>query len=214
MWIEAGMYSDEDKKKKDKSDKQKKQEEQRILEQEQKKKEAREKNDSDSILSKLEDMLEESFEEWTLSDSDIETIKKIVEKKDIDDNEVEEILQKISEIEETEDVDKYLPKDFRVTAEEYRKSLVDDVARVQTITKLNTALTILANQIVPNTWVGINIFSWYMAILDKKLIKVQENTIDINESLKKVEELKNPKTKENLSLWQRFIRFLKDIFND
>lgn len=209
MWIESWAYNEQEKKKKEKTEKQKKQDKQKVLEQERKKKEAREKNDSDDILSKLEEMLEE----WNLSENDINTIKKIVDKADISDEEIEDILEKIDEIEKTQDVDKYLPKEFRISPQDYKKSLTDNIVRVQTITKLDTALTILARQIAPDSAMGINLFSWYMVILDKKLIKIQENTIDISGSLKKVEEINNPSKQEKLSLWQRFVRFLKEIFS-
>jgi hypothetical protein len=50
-----------------------------------------------------------------------------------------------------------------------------------------------------------------MAILDKKLIKIQETHIDIKDNLEEIEEKRNPKPKK--SFWERFINFLKEIFN-
>lgn len=207
MNFEAWVKSEEEKKKKEKTEKQKKQEHLKIIEQEKIKKEAREKKESDDVLNKLEDMLEE----WILSESDLSTIKNIVEKADISEEEIEDILEKIEEIEKTEDVDKYLPQEFRITSEDYKQSLSDDIKRLQTITKLDAWLTILAQHIAPDASMGLNLFSWYMAILDKKLIKIQENTIDVKDSLKTIEEKKYPNKK--LSFWEKLIKFLKEMFN-
>ncbi len=207
MNFEAWSKAEEERKKKEKSEKQKKEDQLKILEQEKRKKEARDKKESDDILNKLEDMLEE----WELSEQDLNTIKNIVEKADITEDEIEDILEKIEEIEKTEDVDKYLPQEFRITSEDYKQSLTDDIKRLQTITKLDAWLTILAQHIAPDASMGLNLFSWYMAILDKKLVMLQENTIDVKDSLKSIEEKKNPSKK--LSFWERFKAFLKEMFN-
>ena len=208
MVFEAWKLADDEKKRKEKTEKQKKQEAQKILEQEKRKKEAREKNDKskdNEILSKLEDMLEE----WNLSSEDINKIKDIVDSSDVSDDEIENILEKIDEIENTEDVDKYLPQEFRITWEDYKQSLTDDIKRIQTITKLNTALTILVEHITPDSSMWMNLFSWYMAILDKKLITIQENTIDVKDCLQKVEDKKNPPKK--LSLWENIKEFFREM---
>jgi DNA repair exonuclease SbcCD ATPase subunit len=207
MNFEAGKIAEDEKKKKEKSEKEKKQESLKIEKQEKIKKEAREKKESDEILHKLEDMLEE----WNLSEKDLNTIKQIVENADITEEEVEEILEKIEEIEKTQDVDSYLPAEFRITSEDYKQSLTDDIKRIQTITKLDAWLAILAQHIAPDASMWLNLFSGYMAILDKKLVKIQENTIDVKDSLKNIEDKKHPKPK--LSLWTRFLNFVKEMFN-
>jgi hypothetical protein len=48
-----------------------------------------------------------------------------------------------------------------------------------------------------------------MAVLDKNLIIIQENNIDIKNSLEKIEEVKNPK--KTLSLWEKITEFFKDL---
>jgi hypothetical protein len=53
----------------------------------------------------------------------------------------------------------------------------------------------------------LNLFKWYLLALDKNLVKLQENHIDIKESLVEIDEKNN-----KLSLWQRFVKFLKEIF--
>jgi len=206
MGFEAGIKAEEEKKKKEKSEKQKKAEMQKIIEQEKKKKEAREKNDKSKdkeILNKLENMLEE----WNLSDDDLSKIKDIVKNVDISDDEIEEILEKIDEIEQTEDIDKYLPQEFRVSSEDYKQSITDDIKRLQTLTKLNTGLTILSEQINPDSSMWMNLFSGYMVLLDKKLITIQENNIDVKNSLQKVENKKFPPKK--LTFWESIIDFFK-----
>jgi hypothetical protein len=81
-----------------------------------------------------------------LSLDQVQLIEKIIKNDEISQEQIDEILEKIDEIEKTENIDKYLPKEFRITSEEYKKALNDDIFRLQTITKINTALTILADQ--------------------------------------------------------------------
>jgi hypothetical protein len=62
-------------------------------------------------------------------------------------------------MEDLKDVDKYLPAELRITKEDYSKAMTDDIFRVQTMTKLDTALTIIGQQIVPDSSAGVNLFS-------------------------------------------------------
>jgi inorganic pyrophosphatase len=64
---------------------------------------------------------------------------------------VEIIFQKIDEIENIENIDEYLPKEYRITKEEYKNALSNDIFRVQIITKINVALSIIYNQIKPES---------------------------------------------------------------
>ncbi len=205
MRFEAGVKAEEEKKKKEKSEKQKKQDTQKILEQEKIKKELREKKEDSDVLHRLEEMLED----WELSQDEIKELKEMVDRVDISEDQIEEILEKIWEIEEIEDVDKYLPSEFRITSQEYKKSLTDDIVRIQTLTKLWSWLSILSNQINSDSWVWMNLFSWYMIILDKKLVKIQENTIDVKSSLQKIEDKKHPLKK--LSFWESVKDFFREI---
>jgi hypothetical protein len=50
-----------------------------------------------------------------------------------------------------------------------------------------------------------------MVILDKKLVKVQENTIDVKDSLEQIEYKKHPKRK--LSLWEKIKLFFKEMIS-
>jgi hypothetical protein len=62
---------------------------------------------------------------------------------------IEVIFQKIDEIENMEKIDEYLPKEYRITKEEYKKALIDGIFRTQMLTKIDVALTIIYNQINP-----------------------------------------------------------------
>ncbi|MBT3728556.1 hypothetical protein HOF65_05415 [bacterium] len=52
-----------------------------------------------------------------------------------------------------------------------------------------------------------------MTVLDKNLVLVQENTIDIKDNLKEVDEKKHGKKIDMRSLWEKIVDFLKDIFS-
>ncbi len=152
--------------------------------------------------------LKELVEKWVISK---ETVDKVISWKDISEEEIKEIFEKIDEIEELKDVDNYLPQNLRITKEDYLKAVNDDIFRVQTITKIDSALTLLSNQANPDSAMGLNLFSWFLAILDKNLIKIQENTIDVKDSLKSID-IKKWLYKDKRTKWQKFLDFLREIF--
>lgn len=154
--------------------------------------------------------LKELLEYWVISS---ETADKIISGINISNEEIAKIFEKINEIEDVKDVDKYLPKELRITHEQYVKALSDDIYRVQTITKLNSALTLLANQINPDSFTWLNLFSGFITILDKNLIKIQENTIDIKNELIEIDEKKFWKKLDTRSFLQKIIDFIKELFN-
>lgn len=211
MGIEVWVLKDSENKKKKLDEKQIAEEVIKQKKIEVKNKEIRENIKAEEALNTMKEMIND--EDLDLSLNQVNLIKKVIENDDISQNDIDEILEKIDEIEKTEDVDKYLPKEFRITWEEYKKALNNDIARTQTITKINTALTILANQVLGETSMWLNLFSGYMAMLDKKLIKIQENHIDIKDNLVEIDEHKNPKKQDSLSLWDRFMKFLKELFS-
>jgi len=98
--------------------------------------------------------------------------------------EITNILDKIKEIESIPDVDKYLDKKYRITPNEYKKSLTDKKQRDKTLQKLNTALNIIAQQLCSAD--DLLFFFTGYNILDKNIKKIQENHIDIKESLEKI----------------------------
>ena len=208
MGVEAWALKDSEDKKKKLDKKQLADREAKQKEKQAKSKEIRENIKADEALNRMKEMVND--EDLELSLDQVQTIEKIISWDEISEETIKEILEKIDEIEDTEDVDKYLPKESRITWEEYKKALTDDVFRIQIITKLDTALTILANQINPDSSAWLNLFSGYMAVLDKRLIKIQENHIDIKDNLKEVEENRLWKKEDNRSLWQKIIDFIKE----
>lgn len=200
-----------------------------INEEEKKKSKLTEKEKSDNLKKKLEHEkikekisveveaenkifdLKELVEKWIISK---ETAKKVTSWENIDEEIINEIFKKIDEMEEIKDIDKYLPANLRINHEEYLKALHDDIFRVQTLTKLDSALIILARQINPNSSMWVNLFSWFLTVLDKNLITVQEHTIDVKNSLKEVDERKFWVNKDKRNFLQKIIDFVKDIFRN
>jgi len=128
----------------------------------------------------------------------------------INKTEIEEIFTKINEIEEIENIDKYLPKEFRITKEEYIQALENKLHRIQTITKLDLALNFIVQEIEPWNFVWwINVFWSFLTVLDNNLKKIQENTIDIKDSLTKIDKENQI---DNRSLWQKILDFLIKLF--
>ena len=154
-------------------------------------------------LHKLHDLVDE----WVLTKQQAEHI---ADWEELTQDDVQEIFEKIDQMEDLKDVDKYLPAELRITKEDYSKAMTDDIFRVQTITKLNTALTVIWQQIVPDSSAWVNLFSWFLSVLDKNLVLLQENTIDVKDNLNEIHEKKFPKPK--LSLWSSFLNFIKELF--
>ena len=203
MPIESGKYKEEEKKKKKISEKEKTFEKKKKLDLNKNKEKFKNSENSEKELNKLKTLLEE----WKLDESTKQLIEKIVESDSISAEEIQEIFDKIDEIENDDNISKYLPQEFRITKDEYKKSLTSDIVRLQTLIKLSTALTILSNQINPDSSMWLNLFSGFIAVLDKNLIKIQENNIDIKNSLQKVENKKKPPKK--LTLWESIKEFFK-----
>ncbi len=209
MWVEAWIYKDSEDKKKKLDRKTKLYDNKKSVERDRNNKKLREYIKAEEALNKVKDMINDKDLELSLDQ--VQMIEKVISSDDISEEMVEEILEKIEEIEKTEDIDKYLSKEYRITKEEYKKAINNDVFRVQIITKLDSALTILANHVVWDASTWLNLFSWYIAMLDKKLIKIQDNHIDIKDNLEYVESKRNPKPE--LTFWQRLINFIKEIFS-
>lgn len=158
--------------------------------------------DAENKLDNLKDLVSK----WVLSKESAENVVKWIE---LDDETINEMFDKIEQIEDTKDVDKYLPKDLRITKEDYKKATIDDIFRVQTITKLKSALTILWKQINPSSPLWVNLFTWFLCVLDKKLVLIQENTIDIKNNLEEIHENKFWKQIDRRTFFQKLIDFLK-----
>jgi hypothetical protein len=171
----------------------------------------REQKRKEIIYSKIETSeslaeLEELIKKWIISK---EIANKVKKWDIINEKEIKEIFKKIDEIEEIKNIDNYLPKELRITKEEYLKALKDKVFRIKTITKLNLALNFIADQLHYEDIWWINIFGSFLWLLDKNLIKIQENTIDIKDSLEKLN--KTNSKDNNKTLWQKVLNFIKKL---
>ena len=202
MSFEKWIYNEQEKKNKKLEEKKIKEQQKRIIEQQKTKEYIKTEIETEDKLHGLHELVDK----WVLSK---ENVDQIIAWTDLDEDTVKEIFDKIDELEEVKDIDKYLPSNLRITKEDYHTALHDDIFRVQIITKLDTALTLLSQQINPDTAWWINLFSGFLMMLDKNLVKVQEHTIDIKDSLVEVEEKKYPKAK--MSLGERIIAFIKEI---
>ena len=206
MWVEAWSLKDEEEKKKALSNKELKKynDKQKDIKKSKDKIDLEEKKENKKELSDIVELVEK----WIISE---ETAKDIAEWNDIDDETIKEIFEKIEELEDIKDVDNILPKELRITTDEYFKAVNDDIFRVQTLTKLDSALTLIANKITPDSSMWLNLFSGFLTVLDKNLIKVQENTIDVKDSLEEINNKKFWKKEDNRSFWQKIIDFLKEF---
>lgn len=200
MSVEAGKLKSEEKKKETLDEK-------KLLAKEKLKQKEFQKTKEQIILSeqtnKSLDELKDLCEKWLLSQK---TIDAVFSWKIISQDELKEIFTKIDEIEQVEKIEKYLPKEFRITKDEYFKALENKIFRTQVLVKINTALTIISHQITWDTPIWINLFSWFLTLLDKNLVIIQENNIDVKNSLENLE--KKPK----LSLWEKLKKFFCDLF--
>lgn len=180
-------------------------------------KESKKKKEEIDIQEMAEDNLfelKEMLEDWVLDYKTEELVEDIVEFEFISQSEIDEIFDKIDEIESTKDIDSIIPKAFRISKEDYKKALKDDEFRIKTIGKVNSALSIIIREINPKSWIWINIMWWFLYAIDKKLMKLQWNHIDVKNSLKKVDEKKFWKYEKNLSFFQKIMNFIKDVFNN
>lgn len=99
-------------------------------------------------------------------------------------DEIEAIFEKIDAIDQIPEVEKILPKAFRLSKEEYVGALESEAMRKVALQKIDEALTHIYEYGNPNS-LGATLgvfFSGFM-MLNKNLVLVQEHTIDIKNSL-------------------------------
>jgi len=176
---EKSYLSEEERKKTKQKDEQELQKEQEaILKMEKKKEKMREEETISDDLQKLRDMLEDHIIDNSL-------VEKVIQHAELDHEELEKIFDQIDRIENLEKIDDYLPKDLRISKEEYAVATHDDKELIKVEEKIHTALTHLSSVITPQTWGSMNIFSGFLTMLDKNLITIQEHHIDLKDGLKK-----------------------------
>ena len=177
-------------------------EEKKKLELSEKEKESRLKKEAldKEIRQKL------SIQEW--SDDSLSHLKEIIEHNDIDsdivdrvqemnedgvldNNEIQEILDIISDMQDADDIQKYLPPDLIISQDDFKNALVNDKYRQDVLIKLDSALGILYQH--ADTWMSwLGMIGMVAMVLDKKLVTIQENHIDIQNALEKQDSAKQP----------------------
>lgn len=133
---EAAFLAEQEKKKREKNEKEKKKEQERILKMQKQKELVHEEESISDDLQKLRDLLEEHI-------IDDHLVEKVIEQAELDHEELEEIFQQIDAIEEIDGIDDYLPKDMRVSKEEYANATHDDEALVVVLAKIEKSLSVL-----------------------------------------------------------------------
>lgn len=147
--------------------------------------------------------LKSLIERWLIS---VDVANTIIEWIEFDSEQIKEIFEKIDEIEHVKDVEKLLPKELRITKEEYITALWNENYRKATITKLNWALDYIYHTTHPFNSSFINL-SYIIVLLNQNLSKIHSNTIDIKRDLEKIDNIS-----ENKSIWKQTVDFFKDIF--
>jgi len=143
------------------------------------------KKNKDKLISRLEKDKGLAFLKSMVERDliEISTAEAIMSGEDLDSKVIEEIFDKIDEIESTHDIDRILPADFRVSKNEYLVAMKDSGARKETLLKIDASLAYIYNSFHPHPLSVLNFFGGFMAALDRNLVRVQENTIDIKRSL-------------------------------
>ncbi|GHV23478.1 hypothetical protein FACS189428_7030 [Clostridia bacterium] len=120
------------------------------------------------------------------------SFEEIVEDKKISNEEFQEVLDKVDiqqlfnkleEIEKAEDIDAVIPHELRVTQKEYQQALQDPKKREAVLQKLDQSLHLVHNQVTGGFPLHGNMFSTYTYLLSQKLIIIQENLIDLKQPL-------------------------------
>ncbi len=115
---------------------------------------------------------------------DMVIVEKYFDKWDLEETEISTIFDKIDEIENINKIDDLIPREFRVNKAEYLLALQDMMARKEVKQKIDMILTYIAMRFQWDER-GFWLVFFYMSTLEKNLIKIQENTIDMQTFLDK-----------------------------
>lgn len=114
----------------------------------------------------------------------VSTAKQVLDDTNLDTETIKEIFSKIDEIDAMAEIDTLFPKTYRISQEEYIEAIENNLCREKLLLKINNSLGFIHHSIHPNNTMGIlGSFFGFMMILDKNLVRIQENTIDIKRSL-------------------------------
>lgn len=108
----------------------------------------------------------------------------LIEWNSVESSEINEIFKKLEAIEEIKWIEKILPKELRISKEDYLSALVSNEYREIVLHKIDDALTYLYNSINGDGSILFNLFTWVLYFLNKNLQIVQENYIDLKNNLK------------------------------
>lgn len=133
--------------------------------------------------------LKELVEQWVVDKSLFESIKKdsilsndefqdVVESVDMED-----VFEKLNEIESFEDIDSIVPKELRVSKNEYMQALKDPEKKKVVLAKFDKSLDIVANNFRGVSPFKRSVFTSYVNLLSKNMIDLQWKIIDLKRTL-------------------------------
>ena len=177
MPIEAGKYSEEEKKQKISQEKQ-----ENLLKKEALAREERQKvsirESSDTSLSNLKDIISHH----DIDEEIMQKVENISADGKLDHQEIKEILDIIDDMQSSDDVLKYLPAELIISKDDFMHALSDDIIRQEVLVKLDNALWHIYQQ--ADAWTSaLGMIGMVALVLDKKLVTIQENHIDIQDAL-------------------------------
>lgn len=133
--------------------------------------------------------LKELVEQWVVDKSLFESIKKdsILSNDEfqdvVDSVDMKEVFEKLNEIENFEDIDSIVPKELRVSKDEYMQALKDPEKKKDVLAKFDKSLDIVANNFRGVAPFKRSVFTSYVWLLSKNMIDLQWKIIDIKRTL-------------------------------
>lgn len=123
--------------------------------------------------------LEEMLEKWIVSEQSVKKLENLSQKEQ---QEIQKTLEKISEIQEIDPKWKILPQSMQITKKAYLDALADPTKRQQLLSQVDDNLSYLYNQV--SQWWIVNLMSYFQVFFIGNNFKtVQENMIDIKNNL-------------------------------
>lgn len=180
MTIESGVYSENERKKRELTEKERQKERKKIIEAEKTKEYIKTEIETEEKLYWLQELVEAGY-------IDKQMVEQIIQGESIEQEAIQEIFDKIDQISDVENIAAILPSNLRITKQEYLDALSDKDLRELAIWKLESALWFLSDMINPDSIWAMSLFSSFFTLLDKNLILVQENTIDVKKKLLEID---------------------------
>ncbi len=177
MPIDVGAFGEADKKKQKITEKEKKEKIKKTIKYKKTKDKLSLENESEKKLINLKELLV-----WL--DISSKTVHKINNWECIWEEEIQEIFEKIDEIEAIDDISEYTPNNLKITRDDYIRAISEEVFRAKIITKINSSIIILMNKINWNYSKWVKLLSNLLKLLKNHLIIIDRNGIVIKGSLK------------------------------